>query len=175
MGTVFSQGSVRASSASNTVHGSRSTSVRLRADPPKASGTHENALRLACSSKKRNHQGSQMLAPTPCSQTLCGDLAIKEGRCANHQRPRWQGSTRKQRLPQDWNTRRLVVLKRDKGICYVCQLPGADTVDHVTPGDDHSLTNLKAIHQNVKPFCHRAKSSAEGHAAKAANKIRKRR
>lgn len=115
-----------------------------------------------------------MLAPTPCSQSPCRELAVRDGRCPQHQRPKWQGSTRKERLPPDWNTRRLVVLKRDQGICYVCQQPNADTVDHLIAGDDHSLANLKAIHQNVAPFCHRYKSSAEGHQAKQDNKIRRR-
>ena len=115
-----------------------------------------------------------MLAPTPCSQAPCRDHAVKDGRCLAHQRPAWQGSTRRARLPKDWNTRRLVVLKRDQGICHLCGRPGSDTVDHVIAGDDHSLTNLRAVHQNVEPYCHRYKSSTEGHEAKQANKIRRR-
>lgn len=117
---------------------------------------------------------NKMLAPTPCSEARCSELVVRDGKCQTHQRPAWQGSTRKQRLPSDWSTRRLVVLKRDKGICYVCQGPNADTVDHVIAGDDHSLNNLKAIHQNVAPYCHRSKSSQEGHQAKRDQRIRRR-
>ena len=114
-----------------------------------------------------------MLAPTPCLEPGCRGYVSKMGRCQDHQRP-WQNSTRKARLPRDWNTRRLVVLKRDKGICYVCNEPGADAVDHVIAGDDHSLTNLKAIHDHVEPHCHRAKSSREGNEAQSSMRIKRR-
>lgn len=115
-----------------------------------------------------------MLAPTPCLEPKCQDHATYQGRCEQHQRPKWQGSTRRTRLPNDWRTRRLVVLKRDKGICYICGNEGADTVDHIKPGDDHSLTNLAAVHDRVPPHCHRAKSSKEGNEAQAGNRIRPR-
>jgi 5-methylcytosine-specific restriction protein A len=114
-----------------------------------------------------------MLAPTPCLD--CTATATRRGRCADHQLPYWQGSTRKARLPADWQTRRLIVLRRDSGICWVCGRPGADEVDHRTPGDDHHLDNLAPIHQNVEPYCHRAKSSAEGNTARRGNRARPRR
>ena len=66
------------------------------------------------------------------------------------------------------------MLKRDKGICHLCGEPGADTVDHIKQGDDHGLDNLAPVHDRIAPHCHRAKSSAEGHAAKAANQVRPR-
>ncbi|HVV11590.1 HNH endonuclease signature motif containing protein [Amycolatopsis sp.] len=78
----------------------------------------------------------------------------------------WQGSARRDRLPNDWNARRVRVLKRDR---YRCQIQGptctgnATDVDHVTPGDNHSLGNLRA----VCSACHSGKSSAEGVAARA--------
>jgi 5-methylcytosine-specific restriction protein A len=115
-----------------------------------------------------------MLAPTPCADPQCHATAVREGRCQDHQRPRWQGTTRKQRLPKDWTTRRLVVLKRDKGVCYLCGQPGADRVDHIVPGDNHSLTNLAAVHDAVEPHCHRYKSSQEGHEAQQGNRVRRR-
>ncbi len=105
-------------------------------------------------------------ATTPCLTNGCYNIAEYSGYCKEHRRPAWEGSTRKSRLPKDWNTRRLIVLKRDKGICYLCNGEGADTVDHVIAGDDHSLENLKAVHDKVEPHCHRYKSSAEGHAAR---------
>lgn len=83
----------------------------------------------------------------------------------------WQGSTRRARLPADWPKRKAHVLKRDGRICHVCGQPGADGVDHVIPGDDHSDANLKAIHHNVAPYCHRAKSSSEGGRAAQAKRI----
>lgn len=115
-----------------------------------------------------------MLAPTPCLESNCRERATYQGRCQAHAKPSWQGSTRASRLPKDWSTRRLVVLRRDQGICYVCKQKGADTIDHVIPGDDHSLNNLKAIHDKVEPYCHRYKSSKEGHEARQGNKTKRR-
>ena len=64
------------------------------------------------------------------------------------------------------------MLKRDNRICYICGGENADSVDHVINNDDDSLENLKAVHQNVEPYCHRTKTSNEGNAAKKANRIR---
>jgi 5-methylcytosine-specific restriction protein A len=108
------------------------------------------------------------LAPTPCRNTDCRNLAIVGGACIDHT-PRWQGSTRGQRLPRDWNTRRLIVLRRDNSICYVCGLLASE-VDHKQAGDNHELNNLAAICNK----CHRAKSSTEGHEAKQENRTTKR-
>ena len=43
------------------------------------------------------------------------------------------------------------VLRRDKGICHLCDQPGADTADHLVPWretQDDSLSNLKAAHHD---------------------------
>lgn len=69
----------------------------------------------------------------------------------------------------------MIVLRRDKGICYLCGGEGADTVDHIVPGDDHSLGNLAAVHDRIAPHCHRIKSSREGIDAQKANRIKPRR
>lgn len=104
--------------------------------------------------------------PQPCIHYDCLEHAYPglNGRCKKHYVP-WTGSTRKQRLPRDWPSRAKAVLARDKGVCYVCGGSGAEAVDHVRPGDDHSMSNLKAIHQDRPPFCHRTKSAREGAAA----------
>jgi 5-methylcytosine-specific restriction protein A len=83
----------------------------------------------------------------------------------------WAGSSRRGRLPDDWPKIRNRVLKRDGRICHICHASGADGVDHVIPGDDHSEANLRAVHHNVEPYCHRAKSSAEGGRAAQAKRI----
>lgn len=76
----------------------------------------------------------------------------------------WRGSNRNTRLPNDWNTRRQRVFKRDG---YVCQLAyegctyDAEECDHVINNDDHTLSNL----QSVCGSCHSIKSSLEGQAA----------
>lgn len=100
------------------------------------------------------------LAPTPCREPTCNNQAIRGGACFDHT-PRWSGSTRGQRLPRDWNTRRLIVMKRDNSTCYLCG-SSATEVDHKVAGDNHDLSNLAAICNK----CHRAKSSTEGHQAK---------
>lgn len=41
------------------------------------------------------------------------------------------------------------VLRRDRGICHLCDDPGADTADHVVPhahGGTDRMDNLKAAH-----------------------------
>jgi 5-methylcytosine-specific restriction protein A len=81
----------------------------------------------------------------------------------------WEGtSDRKERLPSDWSTRRVRVLRRDSYRCQardslgvVCGEP-ANQVDHIVPGDDHDLDNL----QSLCRWHHARKSSAEGHAAR---------
>lgn len=87
----------------------------------------------------------------------------------------WIGHDRGSRLPADWPERRATVLARDSGVCHVCRGGGSDAVDHVRQGDDHSLENLAAIHQDVFPYCHRYKSSSEGGRAKADKQGRMRR
>jgi 5-methylcytosine-specific restriction protein A len=114
-----------------------------------------------------------MLAPTPCLEG-CGEHAVYQGRCKEHQKPKFLGSTRSKRLPPDWATRRQIVFKRDGGICYLCGNVGADTIDHIVAGDDHSLTNLAPVHDRTPPHCHRAKTSQEGNAAQAGNRTKRR-
>jgi hypothetical protein len=104
----------------------------------------------------------KILAPTPCNEQGCSNKAIARGVCQEHKKPAFFGHNRKSRLPPDWRTRRLIVLKRDGGICYLCGEPGADTVDHVIPNDDNGLHNLKAVHDSAPPHCHRYKTSKEG-------------
>jgi 5-methylcytosine-specific restriction enzyme A len=79
----------------------------------------------------------------------------------------WEGSTRAARLPSDWATATVPrIMARDHGICHLCGQPGADTVDHKNPGDDHSDANLGAVHDRTPPHCHRRKSSKEGNQAR---------
>jgi 5-methylcytosine-specific restriction protein A len=81
----------------------------------------------------------------------------------------WSTSDRLSRLPHDWATRRIRVLRRD---AYQCQhrdtergpkcLAPANQCDHIIPGDDHGYDNLQALCATH----HARKSSAEGNAAR---------
>jgi 5-methylcytosine-specific restriction enzyme A len=79
----------------------------------------------------------------------------------------WQGNDRRDRLPPNWTAIRARVFALHGDICHVCGEAGADGVDHVQPGDDHRLANLRPIHHHGPPYCHRGKSAQEGVAARA--------
>lgn len=84
------------------------------------------------------------------------------GYCEQHQKPPFEKAFREE-IPGWGNIKRQVLL-RDKGICYLCGAPGADQVDHLTPvseGGSSKPMNLKAVHGNVAPFCHRKKSAQQ--------------
>lgn len=81
---------------------------------------------------------------------------------------KWSSSTRRLRLPSNWQQLRAEVRERAGGRCEEigddgrrCRLAGRDC-DHITRGDDHSLSNL----QWLCPKHHAAKSAREGAAAK---------
>ena len=106
----------------------------------------------------------------PCLQSGCNRVATERGRCSEHQlaKPMHININRRENLPKNWRSLRRFVLNRDKFICYICGEYGADGVDHVIPGDDHSTENLKAIHDQNKNServsCHKVKTSKEGNA-----------
>lgn len=57
-----------------------------------------------------------------------------------------------------WRRDVAYVIRRDHGICWICNQPGADSADHIRPrsqgGSDHP-SNLMAVHHNVEPRCNR--------------------
>src|SRR5690606_20028600 len=85
----------------------------------------------------------------------------------------WTGSTRRSRLPKNWPSLRRRVLRRDKSLCQMPfsdgRLCGAEAtdVDHIIPGDDHSMTNLRAL----CAWCHARKSASEGGTAAARTRV----
>ncbi len=88
----------------------------------------------------------------------------------------WAGSTRKERLPADWPQLRAECFRIWGDICHLCGQAGADEVDHVDQGDDHSQANLRPVHgRRTLQRCHVHKSSAEGGRAKAAKQGRRQR
>ena len=86
----------------------------------------------------------------------------------------WSSSDRRERLPRNWSTIRLAVLKRDG---YQCRIHGqgctwlATEVDHIIPGDDHRLENLQALCHR----CHAGKTAFEAAEAQRAVRARGRR
>ncbi|MEU1254767.1 HNH endonuclease [Streptomyces chartreusis] len=86
----------------------------------------------------------------------------------------WQGSTRRSRLPKNWPLLRRKVLRRDNHVCQnrfsEGQLCGreATEVDHIEPGDNHSMANLRAL----CTWCHARKSGSEGGRAAARMRVR---
>lgn len=102
-----------------------------------------------------------MRAAKACSNPHCPELQP----CPIHAPKPWAGSTRRSRLPKGWDKKRRYVLARDP-LCQdgrVCKgLALSTEVDHVKPNDDHDYSNLQGICSD----CHRAKSSAEGTAAR---------
>lgn len=79
--------------------------------------------------------------------------------CPDHPKIAWAGSTRRQRLPTDWNGRRAAVLIRDPfcNLQIICEGAISTEVDHIVRGDDHDLDNL----QGVCAPCHAHKTAAE--------------
>lgn len=76
----------------------------------------------------------------------------------------WDTSTRKSRLPADWEKRRKAVIERDV-VCQICFVRTAVIADHIEPmTDDHELEAL----QGACDPCHRVKTAKEAAAARAA-------
>jgi 5-methylcytosine-specific restriction endonuclease McrA len=84
----------------------------------------------------------------------------------------WDGSDRRSRLPENWPALVAQVKAKALGRCQArlpsgvrCPRKGTD-VDHIIPGDDHSLKNLRLL----CPYHHDKKSSKEGREAQNAIK-----
>ncbi|THA56114.1 HNH endonuclease [Streptomyces sp. A1136] len=80
----------------------------------------------------------------------------------------WEGSTRRDELPPNWQSElRPFVLQRDG---YRCRWHEdgptcghhANQVDHIEPGNDHRPENLQAL----CAYHHKIKTSREGNAAR---------
>lgn len=83
------------------------------------------------------------------------------GACELHTPKPWEQSSRRHRLPSDWNRRRARILRRDP-ICRSCMAAPSAEVDHVDGTDNHADTNLQGL---CKP-CHARKTAAEAAVAR---------
>lgn len=87
-----------------------------------------------------------------CARPGCPNLQP----CATHARKPWASSTRRSRLPGNWDTLRRHVLERDGHRCQHCGAPAGE-VDHIIAGDDHRPAAL----QSLCVACHAAKTATE--------------
>ena len=104
-------------------------------------------------------------APRRCSRAGCDELVP----CPDHKPKPWAGSTRRRRLPPDWEQRRELTRERAGGLCEGISLHGEPRwhvdrcdglgaqCDHDRRGDDHSLANLRWLSEP----CHRRKTQLE--------------
>lgn len=92
----------------------------------------------------------------PCAEPRCPTL-VDTTYCTIHQPVAYATSTRRSRLPSNWDRLRRSILIRDNHTCYLCH-DRADRVDHIEAGDDHHPSNLAAI---CLP-CDQRKSGHEG-------------
>jgi 5-methylcytosine-specific restriction enzyme A len=104
----------------------------------------------------------------PCAEHGCPELT-RDGRCEQHKRKAWEGSTRSQHQTISGSAnqkRRRRILEALLYTCHVCGKTGADQVDHVVPlgegGADEDY-NLAPIH--AEP-CHREKTADEARRAR---------
>lgn len=74
------------------------------------------------------------------------------------------------RTGRPWQRLKARVIRRDGGICHLCGQPGADTADHIVPhsqGGRSVMSNLKAAHHNVAPYCNRIRGDRTIEVARA--------
>lgn len=110
-------------------------------------------------------------AARPCRHTGCGALVTDgSGRCQKHKvapgsfADKSRGSRHERGYGTAWNKIRVVILKRDSGLCQPCLAAGrvtvATQVDHIIPraqGGTDTEDNLRSICK----ACHQAKTDRE--------------
>lgn len=81
----------------------------------------------------------------------------------------WEGSTRKETLPPDWERRRQAVFARDGNRCVIIKQNGkrcwdaATDCDHIGDRDNHELSNLRSLCS----WHHARRSGSQGGSASA--------
>lgn len=70
-----------------------------------------------------------------------------------------------------WRRLVRIVIRRDQGVCHLCEQPGADSADHIVAaskgGRLYDVANLKAVHHNVWPRCNRIRGDRDIDVARA--------
>ena len=104
----------------------------------------------------------------PCTEARCRAMAVKGGRCDDHQPPPWKSSVGKSSSDRgyghEWRKKRRIALIRDSHLCQLCIKDGiiinATDVDHIVnkaKGGTDDIDNLQSL---CSP-CHKKKTSAE--------------
>ena len=96
-----------------------------------------------------------------CTYQGCTAKAVKDGRCAQHQRPAWirPSAHTRQLDPAAWRKARQAALDRDRHRCVRCGRLATE-VDHVWEiADGGSLYDLANL-QSLCHDCHAAKTLA---------------
>ncbi|WP_429267487.1 HNH endonuclease [Paraburkholderia sp. EB58] len=110
-------------------------------------------------------------APTPCRHFGCRRVVTEPGFCSEHayERIGWvsdrrRGSRHARGYGSDWDRKRILVLKRDGGLCQPClrarRVTRATQVDHIrskAEGGTDDESNL----QSICVPCHKAKTARE--------------
>lgn len=110
-------------------------------------------------------------APTACRHAGCAALVDKAGYCDEHKRDaigwrpdRERGNRHARGFGSGWDRKRLVILKRDCGLCQVCLKAGriekATQVDHIVPRGEGG-TNDEDNLQSICDDCHATKTAQE--------------
>src|SRR5690606_21515539 len=82
----------------------------------------------------------------------------------------WQSSRRSRELPKNWAVLRTRVIKRDGSVCKECKTYTKNPdVDHIVPGDNHSLSKLQGHCQE----CRKKRPAAEAAAARRRMRARR--
>jgi 5-methylcytosine-specific restriction endonuclease McrA len=70
-----------------------------------------------------------------------------------------------------WRRLKARIIRRDHGICHLCDRPGADSADHLVPeargGPRWAESNLAAVHHNTWPQCNRIRGDRDIDIARA--------
>lgn len=102
---------------------------------------------------------------TVCNVPRCPNLAVKDGRCAAHQREPWAGRRGFAGYGADWLRLRAAVL-REEPCCRLCGKQ-AVTVDHIVPrargGTD--------VRSNLQPLCDSCRKAKDKHDAAVGKRL----
>jgi 5-methylcytosine-specific restriction enzyme A len=110
-------------------------------------------------------------APKPCRFRGCSGLVVDgSGYCEQHAKLKsgWnhpdRGSAAERGYGYAWQQLRLLILRRDCGLCQVCLTQGvvrqADAVDHIVPKEEGGTDDEDNL-QSICNACHAIKTEQE--------------